>query len=93
MDDRKSLSIAFLAISDQYATFIFLTKWLPAAILDDRKSLSNFGSPIWAILDHRKSLSIAFLAILDQDTIYFIFFKMAASGSPICAKKEIIFSE
>ena len=41
LDDRKSLSIAFLAISDQYATFIcfdFLTKWLPAAILDDRKS-------------------------------------------------------
>ena len=31
------------AISDQYATLIFwffFTKWLPAAILDDRKSLS-----------------------------------------------------
>ena len=39
LDDRKSLLIAFLAISDQYATFFF-TKWLPAAILDDRKSLS-----------------------------------------------------
>ena len=39
LDDRKSLSIAFLAISDQYATFIFFTKWLPAAILDDQKSL------------------------------------------------------
>ena len=37
---EKSLLIAFLAISDQYATFIFSTKWLPAAILDDRKSLS-----------------------------------------------------
>ena len=33
LDDRNSLLIAFLAISDQYATFIFLfTKWLPAAI-------------------------------------------------------------
>ena len=31
LDDRKSLLIAFLAISDQYATFIFL---------HDRKSLS-----------------------------------------------------
>ena len=40
LDDRKSLSIEFLAISDQYATFIFVTKWLLAAILDDRKSLS-----------------------------------------------------
>ena len=52
LDDRKSLLIVFLAISDQYATFIFLilfTKWLLAAILNDRKSLS-----------------IAFLAISDQ---------------------------
>ena len=52
LDDRKSLSITFLAISDQYAILIFFlifTKWLPAAILDDRKSPS-----------------IAFLAISDQ---------------------------
>ena len=37
LDDRKSLSIAFLAISDQYAAFFFFTfftKWPPAAILD-----------------------------------------------------------
>ena len=40
LDDRKSILIAFLAISDQYATFIFVIKWLSAAILDDRKSLS-----------------------------------------------------
>ena len=40
LDDRKSLSIAFLVISDQYTTFIFFHKWLPAAILDDWKSLS-----------------------------------------------------
>ena len=36
LDDRKSFSIAFLAISDQYATltfFDFVDKWLPAAIL------------------------------------------------------------
>ena len=57
LDDRKSLSIAFLAISVQYSTFISLiwfTKWLPAAILDDRKSLS-----------------IAFLAISDQYATFF----------------------
>ena len=41
MDDRKSLSVAFLAISDQCGTLIFFpTKWLPADILDDRKSRS-----------------------------------------------------
>ena len=82
LDDRKSLSIAFLAISDKYATFIFFTKWLPAAILDDRKSLSiSHFAPFqinkqllffftkWlpaAILDDRKSLLVAFLAISDQ---------------------------
>ena len=46
----------------------------------------------WAILDDRKSLSIAFLAISDQyATLFFIFFKMAASGhfgSPICVKNN-----
>ena len=55
LDNRKSLLITFLAISDQYATFFFFfTKWLPAAILDDRKSLSN-----------------AFLAISDQYATFF----------------------
>ena len=59
----------------------FSTKWLPAAILDDRKSLSTALLAIsdqyttfifftkWlpaAFLDDRKSLSIAFLAISDQ---------------------------
>ena len=39
LDDRKSLLIAFLAISDQYATFFFI-KRLPEAILDERRSLS-----------------------------------------------------
>ena len=37
LDDQKSLSIAFLAISDQYATFIFLnffSKWPSAAIVE-----------------------------------------------------------
>ena len=68
MDDRKSLSIAFIAILDQYAAFLifdFFTKWPPAAILDDRKSLS-----------------IAFLA-LDQYAAFLVFeffYKMAAGG-------------
>ena len=60
MDVRKSLSVAFLAISDQYATLIFLkflTKWLTSAILDVRISLS-----------------ITFLAILDQYRFFLNFF-------------------
>ena len=40
LDDRKSLSIVFLSISDQYATFFFKFVHTPAAILDDRKWLS-----------------------------------------------------
>ena len=75
LDVRNSLSIAFLAISDRYATLIFLkilTKWLPSAILDVRNSLP-----------------IVFLAILDQYEILFlleIFDKMAAVGHFGCPK-------
>ena len=53
LDDWKSVSIAFLAILDQYVTF-FSAKWPPAAILDTKFS------------NYRKSLSITFLAISDQ---------------------------
>ena len=60
LDDRKSFSIAFLAISDQYATFIF------------RKF--RHKCPPAVILDHRKSLSIAFLAISDQCATFFCLF-------------------
>ena len=52
LDDGKSLSIAFLSISDQYATFcfeFFFTKWLPAAILEVR-----FG-PFWMTENHFRS--------------------------------------
>ena len=86
LDDRKSLSNAFLAISDQCATFFVDIFFKMAA---DR----HFESPFWAVLDDRKSLSIAFLAISDQYTAFFLnfCFKMAASGhfgSPICAKNK-----
>ena len=59
--DQKLLSNAFLAISDQYATFLFFKM----------AAGGYFGSPIWAILDDRKSLSIAFLTISDQYTTLF----------------------
>ena len=59
------ISIAFLAISDQYKTLILLkkiTQW-----------------PLAAILDDRKSLLIAFLAISDQYPTFFSH-KMASGG-------------
>ena len=44
LDDRKSLSIAFLAISDQYTTFFyFFSKWPPAAILEVRFAPKTVG--------------------------------------------------
>ena len=52
LDDQKSLLIAFLAISDQYATLIFLiflAKWPPAAILE-----VPFG-PFWMTENHFRS--------------------------------------
>ena len=68
LDDRKSLSIAFLVISDQYATLFFLNFFSKMA------AGRHFGSPFWAILGDRKSLSIAFLAISDQYTTFFFDF-------------------
>ena len=48
MDDRKLLSIAFLAISDQCATFFrFFLKWPPAAILDARFSPMSIGTSLY----------------------------------------------
>ena len=74
-DERKSLSIAFLAISDKYATFIFF-KWLPAAILMNENHFRSHFSPF---------------QINTQLFFFDFFFKMAASGhfgSPICAKNN-----
>ena len=68
LDDWKSPSNAFLAISDQYATFFVEFFFKMAAG-------GHLGSRIWAILDDRKSLSSAFLAISDQyKTFFWIFF-------------------
>ena len=45
LDDRESLSIAFLAISDQYTTcfLIVFSKWPPAAILKVRFAPKTIG--------------------------------------------------
>ena len=104
LDDRKSLSIAFLTISDQYATFILFSKWLPAAILDDRKSLSiafltisdQYATFIFSQNGCRRPFWMTenhFRSHFSpfQINTQLLFFKMAASGhfgSPICAKNN-----
>ena len=84
LDDRKSLSIAFLAISDQYATFFFLIFFFKLA------AGRHFGSPFWAILDDRKSLSIACLTISDQYATFF--FLISFSKWPPAAILEVRFA-
>ena len=62
---KITFSIAFLAISYQYA-FLF-------NFFFQNGRGGHFGSQIWVILDDRKSpLSIAFLAISDQYAIIFL---------------------
>ena len=87
LDDRKSFSNAFLAISDQYATFVF-------DFFFKMDAGGHFGSPIWAILDDRKSLSIAFLAISDQYTTFFfwIFFSQNGCRRPFCMTENHFWS-
>ena len=67
LDVRNSLSIAFLAISDRYATLF---------ILEMFDKIAAVGH-----LDVRNSLSIAFLAILDQNGIFF-FWKFCTKWPP-----------
>ena len=66
LDVRNSLSITFLAILDQYATFFVwkcFTKWLPSAI---------FG--------YLKFISFAFLANLDKYGFFIFFEKLLQNG-------------
>ena len=85
LDDRKSLSNAFLAISDQYATLIFLDFFFKMAAgghLEDR------FEPFWMNENHFRWYFSPF-QINTQLFVFEIVFKMAASGhfgSPICAK-------
>ena len=78
LDDRKSVSIAFLAISDQYTTsffFDFFSKWPLAAILE---------VPFGPFYFDRISLSNAFLAISDQyATLIFLIFSTKWLPAPI----------
>ena len=127
MEDRKSLSIAFLAISDQYTTLIFFSqngcqrpfwmtenhfrshfapfqintqllflfiKWLPAAILDDRKITFDRISRHFRSIHNFDFFFTKWLPFWMSENRFrshfspYLFFKMAAGGhfgSPIWA--------
>ena len=117
LDDRKSLSIAFLTISDQYAYFIFsfhkmtpgisrhfisihnffflniFTKWSPAAILDDRKSLPIAISPLHMefFFNSFYILEVRFGPFWMSENHFQSHFSPFDFGSPICAAKTIGF--
>ena len=48
LDDRKSLSIAFLAISDQYATFIFFFKMAASSHFGSRFLPKSIGTDLYS---------------------------------------------
>ena len=83
MDDQKSLSIAFLAISDQYANFClnFFSKWPPAAILE-----VPFG-PFWMTENHFRSHFSPF-----QINTQLLFFFNFVSKWPPAAILEVPFA-
>ena len=86
LDDRKSLSIAFLAISDKYTIYFFFSQngcrwpfWMTENRFRSHFSPFQINTQLWlfftiwlpvAILDDQKSLSIAFLAISDKYTFF-----------------------
>ena len=95
MDDRNLLSIAFLAISDRYATLFFSSQngcrrpfWMTenhfrSYFSPFQINAQLFFFAIWlpaAILYNRKSILITFLAISDQYVTLFFVHKIGCSG-------------
>ena len=77
LDDRKSLTVAFFAILDQYTTFNFFeiifdcfSHHFDTQLFVFKFFLQNGRRRPAAILDDRKYLLIAFIAISHQYTIF-----------------------
>ena len=78
LDDRKSLSIAFLAISDQYTTFFF-----KAAILEVRFALKTIGFFHYVLSMAMPNMKLIgeFVTQLEMPQAFWAFlYKMAARG-------------
>ena len=85
LDDRKSFSIAFLAISDQYTTFflIFFSKWPPAAILEVRFAPNTIGFFHYVLSMAMPNMKLIgeFVTQLEMPQAFWAFlYKMAARG-------------
>ena len=80
LDDRKSLLIAFLTISDQYTTFFnfFFSKWPPAAILEvwfAAKTIGFFHYVLSMAMPNMKLIG-EFVTQLLRDATSFLFFRL-----------------
>ena len=84
LDDRKSLSIAFLAISDQYATFFFFSKWPPAAIFDPDFLPKSIGTDLYSRSVARSNMKLigAFLMKLWSAQAFSSYFHKMAVWRP-----------
>ena len=96
LDDRKSLSNAFLAISDQYTTFFlfFFSKLPPAAIVEVRfapKTLGFFHYVSSMAMPNMKLIGEFMTQLETPQAFLALFYKMAARGHfvfPIDAKND-----
>ena len=90
LEDRKSLSIAFLAISDQYTTFFF-EFFYKMEVRFPPKTIGFFPYVLSMAMPNMKLIG-EFLTELENPQAFWAFlYKMAARGhfvSPIDAKKS-----
>ena len=85
LDDRKSLSIAFLAISDQYTTYflIYFSKWPPADILEVRfapKTIGFFHYVLSKAMPNMKLIGEFVTQLEMPQAFWAVLYKMAVRG-------------
>ena len=84
LDDRKSLSIAFLAISDQYATFNFFFKMAASSHFGSRFLLKSIGTDLYSRSVARSNMKLigAFLMKLWSAQAFSSYFHKMAVWRP-----------
>ena len=84
LDDRKSLSIAFLAISDQYATFFFFFKMAASSHFGSRFLPKSIGTDLYSRSVARSNMKLigAFLMKLWSAQAFSSYFHKMAVWRP-----------
>ena len=84
LDDRKSLSIAFLAISDQYATFYFFFKMAASSHFGSRFLPKSIGTDLYSRSVARSNMKLigAFLMKLWSAQAFSSYFHKMAVWRP-----------